>query len=61
LVFLTDAGVYVRAGCFWDTLENFRVAVEREHGTNAHGEEYRAAIGLIHAHALLWPAEKAPA
>ena len=60
LVFLTDAGVYVRAGCFWDTLEAFKAAVEATHGTNKHGEEYRAVIALIEAHARLWSAESPP-
>ena len=57
LVFLTDAGVYVRAGCFWDTLEAFKTAVEATHGTNEHAQEYALAIALIEAHARLWPAE----
>ena len=57
LVFLTDAGVYVRAGCFWDTLEAFKTAVEATHGTNEHAQEYAPAIALIEAHARLWPAE----
>ena len=59
-VWLTDAGVYVRAGCFWDTLEAFRAAVEREHGQGVHGHEYRAAIALIECHAQHWtPAQSA--
>ena len=59
-VWLTDAGVYVRAGCFWDTLEAFRAAVEREHGQGVHGHEYRAAIALSECHAQHWtPAQSA--
>ena len=59
-VWLTDAGVYVRAGCFWDTLEAFRAAVERERGQGVHGHEYRAAIALIECHAQHWtPAQSA--
>ena len=52
--FITDAGVYVRAGCFWDTLDAFRRAVAETHGDNAHAQEYAAAITLIEAHARLW-------
>ena len=55
--FNTDAGVYVRAGCFWNTLEAFKAAVQVEHGDNVHGREYRALIALIELHAAEWPAE----
>jgi hypothetical protein len=51
---LTDAGVYVRAGCFWNTLAEFKAAVEREHGDSVHGHEYRAAVALIELHAAHW-------
>jgi Pentapeptide repeats (8 copies) len=53
-VWLTDAGVYVKAGCFWDTLAEFKKAVEATHGTTDHGKEYAAAIKLIEAHAKIW-------
>ena len=52
--YLTDAGVYVRAGCFFDTIEAFRAAVVAEHGENEHGREYMAAIAMIDAHASVW-------
>jgi uncharacterized protein YjbI with pentapeptide repeats len=56
--FMTDAGVYVRAGCFWNTLDAFKAAVAETHGDNHHGREYRAAIALIEAHAELWTPAK---
>ena len=46
----TDHGVYVKAGCFWNTLDKFKAAVEETHGTNEHGQEYRAFIGLVEIH-----------
>ena len=52
--FLTDAGVYVRAGCFWDTLDEFRKAVAETHPRGPHAEEYKAAIAAIALHAHLW-------
>ena len=52
--FLTDAGVYVRAGCFWDTLDEFRKAVANTHPSGVHAEEYKAAIAAIAWHAHLW-------
>jgi hypothetical protein len=51
---ITDAGVYVRAGCFWNTLKVFKAEVKAVHGANDHGKEYAAAIKLIEAHAKLW-------
>ena len=55
MAFLTDAGVYVRAGCFFDTLEAFEAAVAKTHGkTSNHAEEYHAAIGMIQWHAHHW-------
>ena len=55
--FITDAGVMIRAGCFFDTRDQFALAVDAEHGGNEHGQEYRAALALIDKHAELW-AEK---
>ena len=52
--YLTDAGVYVRAGCFFDTLDAFRAAVVAEHADNNHGREYMAAIAMIEARAGIW-------
>ena len=62
--FITDAGVYVRAGCFWGTLDAFRRAVAETHGGGRHAREYHSAIALVEMHAELWtptPPEPAPA
>ena len=62
--FLTENGVYLRAGCFFGTVEKFRAKLEGEHGDNVHGKEYAAALGLVLAHYESWPAtvtEEAPA
>ena len=62
--FLTEKGVYLRAGCFFGTVEKFRAKLEGEHGDNVHGKEYAAALGLVLAHYESWPAtvtEEAPA
>ena len=55
---LADAGVYVRAGCFWDTLAKFSAAVAKTHGNGIHAQEYAAAIALIEIHAKIWTPEK---
>ena len=52
--FLTDGGLMIGAGCFFDTREQFELALAAEHGDNDHGQEYRAALVLIDAHAKLW-------
>ena len=45
----TDAGIYIKAGCFLDTLAAFEAAVTATHGDNEHAIHYRAAIALIRA------------
>ena len=52
--FLTDAGVYVRTGCFWGTLDAFKAAVVKTHGTSDHATEYQNAITMIEWHAHIW-------
>jgi hypothetical protein len=61
IAYLTDKGVYIKAGCFFDTLAAFTKAVKETHGTNDHGKEYAAVIAAIKVHAKLWTpkAEKA--
>ena len=62
--FLTEKGVYLRAGCFFGTMEEFRDKLQGEHGDNVHAVEYRAALVLVEAHYNAWPAtvveEEAP-
>ena len=54
--FLTDKGVFLRTGCFFGTVEQFREKLEGEHRDNVHGNEYRAALVLVEAHYNAWPA-----
>ena len=55
---LTDKGPRIQAGCFFGTRDEFARAVEKTHGENNHGIEYRAALALIDAHALCWTPAK---
>jgi hypothetical protein len=56
--YLTDAGLYLRAGCFFGDRATFEAALSETHGDNNHAREYRAALALIDAHAEIWtPAE----
>ncbi len=60
VAYLTDAGIMIRAGCFFGALDEFRAACVKTHGDGTHGREYAAAIQLIETHAKLWtPAEVA--
>jgi len=53
--FQTEKGVFLRAGCFFGTVEEFKGKLQDEHGDNAHAVEYRAALVLIEAHYIAWP------
>ena len=55
--FVTDRGLMIRAGCFFDTRDRFELRIVETHGDNEHAQEYRAALALIDAHAKLWPAD----
>ena len=61
LAFITDAGTAISAGCFFGARDEFAEAVDREHGDSIHGDEYRAALVLIDAHARLWTPAQEPA
>ena len=54
--FQTEKGIFLRAGCFFGTVEEFRAKLEGEHGNNVHGKEYGAALVLVAAHYDAWPA-----
>ena len=53
--FQTEKGVFLRAGCFFGTVEEFNAKLQDEHGDNTHAVEYRAALVLIEAHYSAWP------
>ena len=58
--FITDVGLMIRTGCFFDTRSQFELKLDEEHGDNEHAQEYRAALVLVDMHAKLWtPAEEA--
>jgi len=54
IAYLTDAGIYITAGCFHGTRDEFAARVRETHGENEHGNEYAAALAMIDAHAKLW-------
>jgi hypothetical protein len=52
--YITDAGVMLRAGCFFGTVEEFKAKLIQEHGENNHRQEYEAALTLIECHHQIW-------
>ena len=52
--YITTTGLYVEAGCFFGTRDEFAERVQESHGDNSHGQEYTAALALIDTHAKLW-------
>lgn len=48
LAFHTDLGIFVRTGCFFDSLEAFRAAVIKTHGEESkHGKLYLGICNVI--------------
>ena len=58
LAFNTESGIQLKAGCFSGSIEEFETELDAEHGSNKHGEEYRAALVLIRKHVELFPADE---
>ena len=46
----SDDTIRIKCGCFYGTVEEFEKAVEKTHGNNKFGKEYRAVIELIKVH-----------
>ena len=45
-----DGAIWIKCGCFTETLDEFKAKVEETHGDNKFGREYKAAIELIKIH-----------
>ena len=52
--YITDNGIFLKTGCFFGTIENFKTALQNTHGDNTHAEEYTAALALIETHAKIY-------
>ena len=52
--YITDNGIFLKTGCFFGTVENFKSAIKNTHGDNIHAEEYTAALTLIETHAKIY-------
>ena len=52
--FITDHGLRIRAGCFYDSVDEFELAVRKTHGKKCHAIEYAAAVSFIRTHAAIW-------
>ena len=52
--YITDAGIMLRAGCFFGPIDEFKSKLIEEHGENDHRKEYEAALTLIECHHQIW-------
>jgi len=52
--YITDNGIFLKTGCFFGTIENFKTALQNTHGNNTHAEEYTAALTLIETHVKIY-------
>ena len=59
--YLTDKGVYLRAGCFFGSIAEFTEKLRSQHSENSHAQEYTTALELIQSHARLWTPATKPA
>ena len=59
VLWITDKGPVVKAGCVIGSLDEFAAASIKEHGDTDHGKEYAMAVLMMEAHAALWTPEVA--
>ena len=48
--FHTDTGIWIKAGCFFDSIEKFREAVTKTHGDSNYAFEYAGICTFIEHH-----------
>ena len=48
--FHTDKGIWIKTGCFYDSIDSFREAVAKTHGDNNYGFEYSGVCTFIEHH-----------
>ena len=54
MAFDTDKGICLITGCFTGSVEKFKIALAKKHGTNDTAKEYLLAIELIENHFKIW-------
>ncbi len=45
----TDKGIYVKTGCYFDTVDNFKLSVSKKHKDTKHQHDYLTAIAFVKA------------
>jgi hypothetical protein len=45
----TDKGIYIKTGCYFDTVENFKLSVDKTHHGTKHEHDYMTAIAFVKA------------
>jgi len=43
----TDKGIYIKTGCYFDTIEKFKEAVHEKHKDTKHAHDYMTAIAFV--------------
>ena len=49
-IYNTNKGIYIRTGCFFGTIEQFRSENDSTHNGRRHGDNYRSAVAFIEAY-----------
>jgi hypothetical protein len=45
----TDKGIYIKTGCYFDTIEKFKEAVHEKHKNTKYSHDYMTAIAFVKA------------
>ena len=45
----TDKGIYIKTGCYFDTIEKFKEAVHEKHQNTKYSHDYMKAIAFVKA------------
>jgi hypothetical protein len=45
----TDKGIYIKTGCYFDTIEHFKEAVDKKHRGTKFAHDYMTAIAFVKA------------
>ena len=52
--YVTDRGLYLRAGCYMGTVAEFRARLSTTHVCTDHEREYLAALSMMETHFEIW-------
>ena len=44
---IKKSDIYIKTGCFWGTIAEFKAAVKKNHANDPYGKDYKAAYTMI--------------